>query len=656
MKTQYKKNKIFFLRPAQRILVILSYLLINCLHGFSQCPANIDFENGTFDGWNCYIGEVAAINSQNVISLQLAPGPVADRHTMLSTLPGDGLDEYGGFPKNCPNGSGHSIRLGNNVAGGNAEGLSYQFTIPSNANRFTLTYNYAVVFEDPGHDSYRQPRLEITVEDLDDEVTIDCFSFAFIADNSLPGFLTSAIQPHESPVRYKPWTENTIYLNGYQGKTIRLFIKTADCTYAVHFGYAYIDVSSKCNNSLVGETYCIGDTAVNITAPSGYQHYNWYNANYSQLLGDQQQLHLQPPPPAGTPLHVELLPYPGYGCQDTLDVDLQDTLVAHANAGPDLVSCNFTPVQLGVLPVTGMLYSWTPDLALSNPSISNPVALPDTDTTYILNIHSVGGGCYSSDTVAVTVRNIDNNLELIGEQRHCLGNGPNAVLKVGQVASIQWYRNEVSIPGANQVTYTVTESGTYYALLVNSDCSSPLQTRKIDMVVDTARPGTTYPLIDIAYNFPIKLHARGVDFASSVLWSPATNLDNPNIYTPYFKGMHEQFYTIEIKTATGCTTVDTQMVKTHKEIAIYVPSVFTPGGDGVNDYLRPLLLGFEKVKYFRIYNRWGKMIYQTQSDLPGWDGRIGNVVQETQTVIWMIEAVDIDGKTHFRKGSTLLIH
>ena len=98
------------------------------------------------------------------------------------------------------------------------------------------------------------------------------------------------------------------------------------------------------------------------------------------------------------------------------------------------------------------------------------------------------------------------------------------------------------------------------------------------------------------------------------------------------------------------------MVKTHKEIAIYVPSVFTPDGDGVNDYLRPLLLGFEKVKYFRIYNRWGKMIYQTQSDLPGWDGRIGNVVQETQTVIWMIEAIDIDGKTHFRKGSTLLIH
>ena len=97
---------------------------------------------------------------------------------MLSAVPGDGLDEYGGFPKNCPNGSGHSVKLGNDQSGGFAEGLSYQFVVPPTANKFTLTYNYAVVFEDPGHTIERQPRLEIEVMNMTDDEVLNCFTFS----------------------------------------------------------------------------------------------------------------------------------------------------------------------------------------------------------------------------------------------------------------------------------------------------------------------------------------------------------------------------------------------------------------------------------------------------------------------------------------------
>src|SRR5688572_21794055 len=111
------------------------------------CPANIDFETGTFDGWSCYIGSSGAINGQNRISLSPSR-PIPGRHTMYSTNPGDGIDEYGGFPVNCPNGSGRSIKLGNNRAGTEAEGISYQFTIPANQDVYSLIYHYAVVFQD----------------------------------------------------------------------------------------------------------------------------------------------------------------------------------------------------------------------------------------------------------------------------------------------------------------------------------------------------------------------------------------------------------------------------------------------------------------------------------------------------------------------------
>ena len=105
----------------------------------------------------------------------------------------------------------------------------------------------------------------------------------------------------------------------------------------------------------------------------------------------------------------------------------------------------------------------------------------------------------------------------------------------------------------------------------------------------------------------------------------------------------------------GCVTVDTQIVKTLKKILISVPASFTPNNDGKNDLLRPLLFGFEKVNYFRVFNRWGKLLYQMQSDRPGWDGKLNGATQETQTVVWMIEAIDVDGTLHRQKGTTVLI-
>ena len=83
--------------------------------------------------------------------------------------------------------------------------------------------------------------------------------------------------------------------------------------------------------------------------------------------------------------------------------------------------------------------------------------------------------------------------------------------------------------------------------------------------------------------------------------------------------------------------------------------MFTPGTDGKNDLLRPLLMSFVKVNYFRIFNRWGKLLFEMKSDGPGWDGRVKGQPAELQTVIWMIEAVDVDGVVHKKQGTTVLM-
>lgn len=803
---------------ATGILLVMAGLSVSG----QNCPPNIDFERGDFSGWTCYTGHVASVGGENVISFDYSGIPVLNRHTMYSSNPGDGLDEYGFFPKNCPNGSGHSVKLGNDQAGTEAEGLAYEFVVPAGANIYNLIYNYAVVFQDPAHLPTEQPRLVLEITNVTDHKQIYCSSFTFFPIGSaLPGFQESTVASGNAPVWFKPWTPVSINLDGNAGKRIRLFFKTADCTFRRHFGYAYLDVNTECSDKFVGANFCPDDTSVSVVAPYGYRDYIWYNSNFTQVLGTQQTLVFTPPPPTGITLAVVLKPYEGYGCTDTLYTTLSDTLNLTAKAGPDTNSCNRSLVQLGVPPKAGWNYHWSPATGLSNPDVANPLANPDVTTTYVLSMRHNGGGCFSTDTVTVNAIALDNSLAVAGHTSWCIGSGESTILRVHPADSIQWFKDGVPIIGATQTEYRVTSTGTYYAvvfsfkgcalltvktpvnistipvvgfgvdnprqcllknkfsftnnssnavgemqykwlfgdgdtaitrdvvhsytragtykvtlivhsndvcadsssvtivvnpnvkaefsidpvcinlpviplnktsdtgsttvnylwnfgngntstqrnpppqvytapgnyimsLTVNTDeCPVPVSTQKRFVYVDAPRTAVRYPEQIAVTNLPLSLEAR--PFGDRVLWTPANELNDPTSYTPVFQGAREQLYTIEIRTNSGCLTVDTQLVKINKSIEIFVPNSFTPNNDGRNDFLRPYTIGIKSVNYFRIFNRWGQLLFETSKLSPGWDGLFKGTGIETQTLVWMFEGIGVDNNTYHAKGSSILI-
>jgi gliding motility-associated-like protein len=66
-------------------------------------------------------------------------------------------------------------------------------------------------------------------------------------------------------------------------------------------------------------------------------------------------------------------------------------------------------------------------------------------------------------------------------------------------------------------------------------------------------------------------------------------------------------------------------------------------------------MGFKTLKTFKVFDRWGKLLFQTTTERPGWDGRVKGDRQEIQTVVWMVEAVDVDGVTHKKQGTTIIL-
>jgi len=68
---------------------------------------------------------------------------------------------------------------------------------------------------------------------------------------------------------------------------------------------------------------------------------------------------------------------------------------------------------------------------------------------------------------------------------------------------------------------------------------------------------------------------------------------------------------------------------------VWVPKVFTPNGDGVNDMVRAIANGIS-LQYFNIYNRWGNLLFTTTDLNQGWDGRFKGVVQPNETYLWIV--------------------
>jgi len=378
---------------------MLVFLLLFRFAVTAQCPNNIDFEQGNFAGWQCFIGSI----ENNIGNIFLTTsGPTSDRHVMYKAGTTE-TDYWGGFPVVCPNGSDYSIRLGNESSGRGAERVSYKFTIPAGQNDFSLIYNYAIVLEDPGHASFEQPRLSIEVLNLSDNITESCSSFDFVAFGAIPGFKLSPFEHSGTPVRYKDWSAAFINLNGKAGKTFIISFTTTDCSRGAHFGYAYIDVNAGCSSVVPGALYCFDDDFVELSAPPGFKTYKWFNTS-NTILGTDPVLKLSPPPPAGDTAFVEFTPYNGYGCVDTLTILLNDTLTITAKAGADSVFCANPAIRLGAPPKYGEVYRWEPTTGLSDPKAANPVASPGNSTQYILYVENKGGGCKTSDTVKLVKR------------------------------------------------------------------------------------------------------------------------------------------------------------------------------------------------------------------------------------------------------------
>lgn len=229
--------------------------------------------------------------------------------------------------------------------------------------------------------------------------------------------------------------------------------------------------------------------------------------------------------------------------------------------------------------------------------------------------------------------------------------GQSQVLTATGGTIYEWRRDGVTIEGEVSATITVATPGIYSVIINNNGCIG--EASNTSVVTLAAKAGTRYADVHVAPNVPAQLSAKTAGIAFE--WIPGTGLDNPNSPTPMVTVTENVEYLIRIVREGGCEIMDTLLVKVDAgETKIFVPTAFTPDGNSVNDRLRPLG-GLASITFFRIYNRWGNKIFETDQLGAGWDGRYNGVPQPSDTYTWVLSAKLPNGQQVKQSGKCLLI-
>jgi gliding motility-associated-like protein len=151
----------------------------------------------------------------------------------------------------------------------------------------------------------------------------------------------------------------------------------------------------------------------------------------------------------------------------------------------------------------------------------------------------------------------------------------------------------------------------------------------------------------------VQLHVSG---SSTILWQPATGLSCTGCPSPVASPLVTTTYIVTGTSLYGCVTTDTVIVFVGKSPCqeIYFPNTFTPDGDGKNETFGPLSRFNQSIRVFRVYNRWGQLIFETKDFNHKWDGKFGGVHQSSGIYVYYLQ-VDCDGKTTVIKGTVALL-
>lgn len=351
----------------------------------------------------------------------------------------------------------------------------------------------------------------------------------------------------------------------------------------------------------------------------------------------------------------------GNNCQETLTpVAVTKNNTVTVDAEPNRNICEGTSYTITAVSNAPNI-TWAPTTALTNANTLTPTTSTTVPTKYYIT--AVDGTCSRLDSIEINVWNAPiadaGTVEPI-----CLG--ITAQLNGSGGTKFEWNTDPSFVTATNIYNPVVkpAQTTTYYLNVEDVNGCKSLQPGQVTLDVTPAVKIFAGKDTVVSIGQPLQLNAIETNSSgvSDWEWTPADYLNNPFTASPVAvftspapAAPYEYTYKVTGTTPIGCQGSDEIKIKVYKGPEIYVPTGFTPNGDGKNDQLIAFPVGIKEFKFLRVFNRWGQIIFTTQNPSRGWDGKIAGSEQQTGVYIWIAEGVDYLGNVVTRRGSTTLI-
>lgn len=148
---------------------------------------------------------------------------------------------------------------------------------------------------------------------------------------------------------------------------------------------------------------------------------------------------------------------------------------------------------------------------------------------------------------------------------------------------------------------------------------------------------------------------------SGVVWQVAGQVVCDSCFSFVASPERSTVYQVQSTDLNGCTATALVEVLVSKAVPVFVPTAFSPNGDGINDRFFPYTgASVVAVRSLRIFDRWGGMVYE-QVDLPanvpaeGWDGRMGGRPAAVGAYVYTVELTMANGEQVLVHGEVMLV-
>lgn len=380
--------------------------------------------------------------------------------------------------------------------------------------------------------------------------------------------------------------------------------------------------------------------------------WNFGNGTVSNLQKPDSQSYVQ----SGS-YQVTLKATNSDGCYNVLT----RTAVIHpkplVDAGANAGICRFDTYKLNA---TGAnTYTWRSNPTLSCTNCATPVAKPDTLTTYYVTGKTLFG-CTSEDSVKLTVQ---QTFKMTISKADTLCKGETATLLASGADNYQWspslYLNNADIasPKARPdttITYQVIGKD-------NNGCFRDTQNISIKVYPLPSIDITNGDNITIQVGGSVKLTTKNSQDIASWKWFPSQWLSCGSCTEPLASPKEQITYSVTATNDGNCTASDKVTINLIcNNTNVFIPNTFSPNGDGMNDVFYIRGSGLFNVLSFRVFNRWGQLVYQkngggANNPIDGWDGNLNGLPLQPDVYVYLIDVVCANNTIFPFKGNVSLI-